>query len=106
MASGRLYQTDNATLQWVFLNPDTGLYLAGFGDRSNAEKYGGIMGYAVDNPETLTMAELNEMQPIGHRPTVNSPIPTPLTVVASNPDVPRAEASGRPAIRRFGVARS
>lgn len=60
---GKLFQTDDFCLRWVFLNPDTFLYLSGFGDRETAEDFGYYYGYDLAEPTKMSMAEINSRQP-------------------------------------------
>lgn len=63
--SARLYQTDEAALRYVFLDSDTGLYLAGFAHLDRATSYGTMVGYEIAaEPEKISMREITGMQPV------------------------------------------
>lgn len=63
--TAQLFQTDEAALRFVFLDKDTGLYLAGFALIERAAAYGKMVGYVeTAEPEKISMREIADMQPI------------------------------------------
>lgn len=63
MAAGKLYETNDWCLKWVFVHPQSFLYLAGFGSREAADIYGKANGYDISEPIKVSMAEIESHQP-------------------------------------------
>jgi hypothetical protein len=103
MPTGKLFTTDDFQLKYVFLEPESGLYLAGFTTLDRAEAYAGINGYETADPEKVKMSEIDAFQPQPSRlqPSPNSPIPTLPQASAAAP-----AAKGPPPVTRpLGIRR-
>lgn len=101
MLQGKLFETNDYCLRWVFLNPQDSVYLAGFGERSAAEEYGRLSGYEISSPLKVSMAQIEERQPsVGFSST---PVPQIRPPVAAPVPSPARTAPAIPALRRPGA---
>lgn len=98
MANGKLFETDRPLEKWVFLDPETGIYLAGFGTAESAVEYGSRNGYDVSQPyPQVRMAEIDAAQPAEEYDIVRELAEGGPKIPKPNSPIPDLRAMKKPA---------